>query len=502
MADVPFTTYAFPATDAPTSRTLPDRLIDIINVKDFGATGNGVSDDWAAIMEAYNHTANLNRGTVFFPPGTYLVSQPIDFSPALESVGFLGVLGASTVTGNFADYVFKRDNDSGYSGFHAIEKLTVINIHATGGGIQLGGCVGGAIRDCDVTANKAINTGNANDLASLEITIENCTLSPGSNPSGSLGLMLFADGPAINCYVSGFAKGAICWGNQAGQCFFGCRFENCTIGFQPGANPSGGSGGAGGFFVEACRFKNCGTAILLSHAGGILSGVLIEGTNGQAPGGTNPQYGIYVPQGRGGACNYSGVIVNGQFDQYGIFIGGNESSAVKSNMFGVVSINSGSGSPWGSGATPVPNMSNVPFTKLVGCNVAPVTLTNRVIFTSPITSVTCPSNTVSLTVAFGNLNPLSGQTFDITVSGVPVSGYNGSFQGTVTGTNTLTYTVVGPLADSSGGEIVMNDKNLNEGDSFNISDSDSSSWAGAITGNGSTHAKARWSGSDLTVVGK
>lgn len=142
-----FSTFAFPATGEPTNRTLPGRLADIKNVRDFGATGDGVTDDWAAIMAALNWTSATNRGTIFFPPGTYLVSAPIDFSgPNIITgtnviVSFVGVLGASTVIGNFADYVFKRalNDTNGFSGCHTVENLTVINANANGGRHSLGG---------------------------------------------------------------------------------------------------------------------------------------------------------------------------------------------------------------------------------------------------------------------------------------------------------------------------------------------------------------------------
>src|SRR5262249_15956614 len=67
LADTPFTTFAFPATGAPASRTMPDRLAEVHNVKDFGAVGSGAVDDWGAIQNAVNWTSGPNRGTIYFP---------------------------------------------------------------------------------------------------------------------------------------------------------------------------------------------------------------------------------------------------------------------------------------------------------------------------------------------------------------------------------------------------------------------------------------------------
>lgn len=44
-------------------------------VKDYGAVGNGVVDDTAAIQAAINACATAGGGVVFFPPGTYAVTQ-------------------------------------------------------------------------------------------------------------------------------------------------------------------------------------------------------------------------------------------------------------------------------------------------------------------------------------------------------------------------------------------------------------------------------------------
>lgn len=47
-----------------------------INVKDYGALGNGVANDTAAIQAAID-VAGVSGGTVFFPPGTYLIARSV-----------------------------------------------------------------------------------------------------------------------------------------------------------------------------------------------------------------------------------------------------------------------------------------------------------------------------------------------------------------------------------------------------------------------------------------
>jgi hypothetical protein len=49
-----------------------------LNVKDFGAVGNGATDDTAAIQLAIDAAAAAGGGVVVFPPGVYLISAPLD----------------------------------------------------------------------------------------------------------------------------------------------------------------------------------------------------------------------------------------------------------------------------------------------------------------------------------------------------------------------------------------------------------------------------------------
>lgn len=57
-----------------------------VNVKDYGAVGNGVTDDIAAITAAIAKAASLKTGVVFEAGKTYLISTPINISNSLDTV--------------------------------------------------------------------------------------------------------------------------------------------------------------------------------------------------------------------------------------------------------------------------------------------------------------------------------------------------------------------------------------------------------------------------------
>ena len=58
-----------------TSRILQDKLGEIISVKDFGARGNGVTNDWLALQRALSAAAGIAR--VYIPQGLYIISQEL-----------------------------------------------------------------------------------------------------------------------------------------------------------------------------------------------------------------------------------------------------------------------------------------------------------------------------------------------------------------------------------------------------------------------------------------
>jgi hypothetical protein len=106
-SNVEFTSYTFVGNAAgyavqtgssalsPVVRTFQEKFDDFVNVKDFGATGDGVTDDTGAINRAiqqiYKSTVSPTdpraRRAIYFPGGTYLTSSPILIPPYARLVG-------------------------------------------------------------------------------------------------------------------------------------------------------------------------------------------------------------------------------------------------------------------------------------------------------------------------------------------------------------------------------------------------------------------------------
>lgn len=85
--------FTAPGTGAVT-RAMSDKLADAISAKDFGAVGDGLTDDTIAIQLAL-----AAHDSVYLPPGTYVVSSTITLDNAQSLIG----AGASSVlaaTGN------------------------------------------------------------------------------------------------------------------------------------------------------------------------------------------------------------------------------------------------------------------------------------------------------------------------------------------------------------------------------------------------------------------
>lgn len=80
---------------SPTTRSLQQKLDDNVNVRDFGALGDGTTDDTAAIQRAideivfgsFSLTQPKLRRRINFPPGVYLISTSLKFTSYVTLVG-------------------------------------------------------------------------------------------------------------------------------------------------------------------------------------------------------------------------------------------------------------------------------------------------------------------------------------------------------------------------------------------------------------------------------
>jgi len=81
------------------TRNMQDKVRESVSVLDFGAVGDGVTDDTAAIQAAINYVASLPRGgRVYYPKGRYRVTSTIYVSNPLVSQCGDGILSSLIVT--------------------------------------------------------------------------------------------------------------------------------------------------------------------------------------------------------------------------------------------------------------------------------------------------------------------------------------------------------------------------------------------------------------------
>jgi hypothetical protein len=93
------------ATGSTTARTLDNRFSDVINVKDFGAVGNGISNDTAAIQAAINFANSSAKKFILIPSGTYKVNSQLETYSNVtisgDSVGTTTLDFSSQTSGHF-----------------------------------------------------------------------------------------------------------------------------------------------------------------------------------------------------------------------------------------------------------------------------------------------------------------------------------------------------------------------------------------------------------------
>lgn len=262
------------STGSTTSRTFAARYSDIKNVKDFGAIGEGFTDDTAAIQSAVDYATSPysanNRGVIFFPQGTYKLTSSVTFSNAasVKRIAFIGVPGAK-ITGSFADGLLKRAQDTPIGGVYWIEGLELENTHAAGKAIMLHSCVSGTVRNCDIHGTFI----GVETFGSQSITVQDCSII-GTGAANSVGIIAGNATSVVSCDVSGYADGIRhC---NVGLTVVGGRYEANTRGIVIGVDNTGSMLQSTGYALSGMSMEQNGTAIdIVSGALGGISGVSI-----------------------------------------------------------------------------------------------------------------------------------------------------------------------------------------------------------------------------------
>jgi hypothetical protein len=297
-ADTTFSNFRFPATGAPTARTMPDRLDDVTNVKDWGATGDGKTDDTVAIQAAINHgaTRNYREGsgaTLFFPPGKYSVSQPLLFqwpgSPRLIGGG----KETAIINANFQGYVISapgtppnlsvRNIVSSTGSAGGLIRLTLAVNSITGGDILpnitynisgVTGTVAGAVNGNQKFINVVYTT------TSTQVDIVGSRFPSGvtytgggtvTGPGTQAGTIRI-EGLRIENYSATQNSGCV----KVGYDYLGGSINNCHFSGFIGVDCASNVGGGGvfAFGIYDCYFGGAGTAGLAdaSNTGGAYRG--------------------------------------------------------------------------------------------------------------------------------------------------------------------------------------------------------------------------------------
>ncbi|WP_010272253.1 glycosyl hydrolase family 28-related protein [Paenibacillus senegalensis] len=117
--------------------------LSMVNVMDFGAVGDGVQDDTAAIQQAIEFASAEMKSTVFLPAGRFKTTSSLRL-PAIQRPNTQGTAGTGFILKGAGMYdsgiIYSGSDYAIVSNEELAETILFQNFyinHATGGGIRL-----------------------------------------------------------------------------------------------------------------------------------------------------------------------------------------------------------------------------------------------------------------------------------------------------------------------------------------------------------------------------
>lgn len=215
----------------------------MVSVKDFGAVGDGSTDDTTAIQNAVNSSGDI----VLFPAGTYKITSAItiasDVPKSIRGVGRDGSIIKSFANVNVLSIT--ADSTGDYK-IHVCDLSISSNAGSTAGGIYIPTAAGAVVERVNVTGH----------ASGIYITGDNCTVRDCNvTYTGTLAAnfgIYNPNGSVRDCKTTGPATGGSDSGIQAAEAQR-CVASTSPTGFQLGTN--------GSLRVSAidCVASNCAT---------------------------------------------------------------------------------------------------------------------------------------------------------------------------------------------------------------------------------------------------
>jgi hypothetical protein len=210
-----------PAGVGAVERTVANKLKDVVSVKDFGAVGNGATDDTAAIQAA------LNSGNRYInvPSGNYLITSLTlpDGVCLIGSASYNSVLTCTSVTATAITTGISNEIRN-LKILSSVTKTAGFFINILGNGVLIDSC---EIREYYI----GISCGVVGGVLPVNPRVVNCVFSTSNTTlgGGAIQFLSFSNALVSSCVITGTTVSTI-------QPTFGVRFQNGDTAFLSDSN--------------------------------------------------------------------------------------------------------------------------------------------------------------------------------------------------------------------------------------------------------------------------
>ena len=184
----------------------PPSTAGVASIRDFGAVGDGVADDTGAIKQALA-SALRSRGTVYFPPGTYLISDTLTVTDTvtLTGAGWGSILSLKNGVRRLMILVQSTAATGETAGFHASNFVLDGNQggQLDGGLLQINSAVGFVVDHLWVRNGGLPGESRVRGVNGISVAVK------------SLANLVPSRGVIMNSLIEGVTKPGILWSTHA-----------------------------------------------------------------------------------------------------------------------------------------------------------------------------------------------------------------------------------------------------------------------------------------------